>query len=230
MQFKFEDLISKISSRNHDVVFLIDTTTDMKDVIGNIKNAINHFYEENLKTCQYLYKNDPSQYNLRVRTIWFGGAGKQHGDSGFLILPEEGNKFNRFLESIEIGKDEGCVEECIDTVLEAMKADWVQTEGIKRHIIVLFTKASVHSPEKPNESILKKVEEFQHAWLLEDDERIRYPHIRKYSRQLVVFSPYEYPWNELETTLDYLIPEDIARFSNGEPEPLSNLIACIHYY
>ena len=111
-----------------------------------------------------------------------------------------------------------------------MKADWVQTEGIKRHIIVLFTKASVHSPEKPNESILKKVEEFQHAWLLEDDERIRYPRIRKYSRQLVVFSPSEYPWNELETTLDYLIPEDIARFSNVEPEPLSNLIACIHYY
>lgn len=128
-----------------DIVFCIDATGSMENIIERVKkNAVN-FYNDVTNAMINAKKNINS---LRVKIITFRDY-LEDGDNAMLMtdffsLPEQSYDFESCINSIEAFGGGDDPEDGLEALAYAIKSDWT-TEGVKRRqIIVVWTDAPVH--------------------------------------------------------------------------------------
>lgn len=137
---------------NIDVVFVIDKTCSMTNIIEEVKRntlKFRHMLEEKLEE-ERKYIN-----MLRVKVITFGCIGEDGQRafrySDFYELPEEESKFDKFVSDIHA--EGGGDESGLNALAMALQSKWTKG-GKTRHIVIMFTDENSHELErhykKPN--------------------------------------------------------------------------------
>ena len=129
-----------------DIVFCIDMTSDMtarESLVEFMKMGKENFRESLTKDgC-----GGPD--NLRVRFVLFRDYGCDNDpmvESKFFNIDTEYGDAISFLEAQPYPSGGGdMAENSLEALALAMKSDWIKTEGIRRHVIILAT----DGPAKP---------------------------------------------------------------------------------
>ncbi len=154
-----------------DIVFVIDATGSMDDLIGIVKQNALNFYTD---LMDIMSKKSKSIQTLRIKVIAFRDYLADRQDAmlttGFFNLPDEANDFRDTVNSIEAfgGGDEP--EDGLEALAFAIRSKW-NTESVKkRQIIVVWSDASTHrlgygSPESTYpKSMAKDFNELTRWW------------------------------------------------------------------
>ncbi|MBQ7875783.1 MAG: VWA domain-containing protein [Clostridia bacterium] len=156
---------------NVDMVFCIDCTGSMDNIIDIVKNNALNFYQDVTKVMEQKNKHITQ---LRVRVVAFRDYIADGQDAmlvtDFFRLPEEAAEFEQCVRSLQAdgGGDEP--EDGLEALAYAIKSNW-DTEGMKkRQVIVVWTDAETHalgfgkeSPYYPN-GMAKDISELSSWW------------------------------------------------------------------
>lgn len=130
---------------NVDLVFCIDATGSMDNVINIVKNNALNFYKD---VTEAMSKKSKVINKLRIKIIAFRDYLADGDDAmlntDFFILPDEADDFSKIVKSIQAkgGGDEP--EDGLEALAYAIRSKW-DTEGMKkRQVIVVWSDASTH--------------------------------------------------------------------------------------
>lgn len=130
---------------NVDMVFCIDCTGSMGNIIEIVKNNALNFYQDVTDAMDKKHKHITQ---LRVRVVAFRDYIADKDDAmlvtDFFKLPQEAEEFEKCVRSLKAdgGGDEP--EDGLEALAYAIKSKW-DTGGIKkRQVIVVWTDASTH--------------------------------------------------------------------------------------
>jgi len=184
-----------------DLVFVIDVTGSMGDVLNNVKAMAINFEKE---LNEEMNLRNKSVESLRVRVVSFRDLGEEGlgaiSTTQFFNLPTEEDSFRAVLDSLDPlgGGDEA--ESGLEALWVAIRSPWRKAALKSRHIIVMFTDASAHELGKfPFKSLQdaiavpKTLGEMQGRWGDAGDPGL----MNVASKRLVLFAPDAYPWNEI---------------------------------
>ena len=131
---------------NVDLVFVIDSTGSMSNLIDQVKSNALNFYPDLIKVMEAKKKHINS---LRIRVVAYRDYMADGADAmlttDFFQLPDEAEDFRDTVNSIEAqgGGDEP--EDGLEAVAFAMRSKWNNESGTKkRQIIVVWSDASTH--------------------------------------------------------------------------------------
>lgn len=156
---------------NVDLVFCIDATGSMENLIDTVKNNALNFHSDLMETMKS--KNKVIQ-QVRVRVIAFRDYLADGEDammmSEFFNLPEQAEDFKNCLSYIQANGGGDIPEDSMEALAYAIRSPW-ETSGIKkRHVITLWTDAPAHpigygkaSPEYP-ENMAESFDELTKWW------------------------------------------------------------------
>ena len=235
---------------NVDIVFVIDVTRSMDPIIDMVKRTALSFrdlLEEKLKSSHHVINN------LRIKVIWFRDfyydGNQAYGESDFFELPEQKEDFHKYVESLEAKGGGDLPESSLEALTMAMRSDFVQTGDSRRHIIALFTDDGAHPLEdydklveeaakescRPTmypDNMPKDIEEFYRMWQKKDEETqeaLGVYNLDPKGRRLVLFAPDAYPWNDLETDLEYVFRKPIEAGQGGKDLVSDDMAAMLAY-
>lgn len=189
---------------NIDICLVIDKTKSMEPYIETVKENALRLHKDIRDSLEKDDKYGQKHVDrLRVRVIWFGDYKSDLNPmilSPFLTLPEDNEKFERFVNGVQAegGGDEP--EDALEALAYAMRSDWC--DGFKkRHVIALFTDASAHqlghckdAPKYPKENMPKDFGELSAMWGDEDDPG----EMDYYAKRLLLFAPENSaPWHTI---------------------------------
>ena len=154
-----------------DLVFCIDATGIMDNLINTVKNNALNFYSDLTRVMKE--KNKVIQ-QIRVRVIAFRDYLADGEDammqSDCFILPEQAEDFKDCLSYIESIGGGDIPEDSLEALAYAIRSPWINTGIKKRHIIALWTDAPAHPlgygkehPEYP-EKMAKDFDELTKWW------------------------------------------------------------------
>ena len=130
---------------NVDIVFVIDATGSMSDLIDIVKNNAINFHSD-IQTV--MSKKGKTIQDFRIKVIAFRDYIADGEDAmlrtDFFNLPEETEAFKETVNSISAfgGGDEP--EDGLEALAFAIRSQWT-TEGLKRRqLIVVWSDASTH--------------------------------------------------------------------------------------
>lgn len=130
---------------NVDMVFCIDCTGSMGNIIDMVKNNALNFYQDVTSSMEQKHKHISQ---LRVRVVAFRDYLADGKDAmlvtDFFNLPQQAEQFEKCVRSLraEGGGDEP--EDGLEALAYAIKSKW-DTEGMKRRqVIVVWTDAPTH--------------------------------------------------------------------------------------
>jgi hypothetical protein len=136
-----------------DIALCIDATGSMYPVIDQVKHAALNFHPD---LAEALKREDKHVDELRVKVIVFrdfdADGANAINESKFYRLPDEAGGFSSFVNDIRVdgGGDEP--ESAYEALALAMQSDWTNSGDRRRHVIVLWTDATVHPIEKSKRS------------------------------------------------------------------------------
>ena len=130
---------------NVDMVFCIDCTGSMDNIIDIVKNNALNFYQDVTATMEKKHKHISQ---LRVRVVAFRDYLADGKDAmlvtNFFKLPEEAVDFERCVRSLQADGGGDDPEDGLEALAYAIKSKW-DTEGMKkRQVIVVWTDAPTH--------------------------------------------------------------------------------------
>lgn len=130
---------------NVDMVFCIDCTGSMDNIIEIVKNNALNFYEDVTRAMEEKRKHISQ---LRVRVVAFKDYLADGKDAmlvtDFFKLPEESADFERCVRSLQADGGGDDPEDGLEALAYAIKSKW-DTEGMKkRQVIVVWTDAETH--------------------------------------------------------------------------------------
>lgn len=130
---------------NVDMVFCIDCTGSMENIIEIVKNNALNFYQDVTGVMEKKHKHITQ---LRVRVVAFRDyiADKEKAMmvTDFFKLPQEAVDFERCVRSLRAEGGGDDPEDGLEALAYAMKSNW-DKEGMKRRqVIVVWTDASTH--------------------------------------------------------------------------------------
>ena len=130
---------------NVDMVFCIDCTGSMDNIIDIVKNNALNFYQDVTTTME---KKNKHITQLRVRVVAFRDYLADGKDAmlvtNFFRLPEEAADFEKCVRSLQADGDGDDPEDGLEALAYAIKSKW-DTEGMKkRQVIVVWTDAATH--------------------------------------------------------------------------------------
>ena len=139
---------------NVDIVFVIDATGSMGNLIETVKKMIPDFYRATVKALDEKNKHVDV---LRIKVIFFRDFLEYEVDrfaplmeTDFFILSDQYNDqsdmLSRSIESIEARGGGDIPEDGLEALARAMQSDWCKPldNHKRRHIIVVFTDAPTH--------------------------------------------------------------------------------------
>lgn len=130
---------------NVDMVFCIDCTGSMDNIIEIVKNNALNFYQDVTNVMEQKNKHITQ---LRVRVVAFRDYVADGEDAmlvtDFFNLPQEAEEFEQCVRSLKADGGGDDPEDGLEALAYAIKSDW-NTEGMKkRQVIVVWTDAETH--------------------------------------------------------------------------------------
>ena len=193
---------NSLSKYTVDIVFVIDATGSMGELINEVKRMAAGF-DTNL--VDGLRAEKKGIESLRARVVIFRDVHEEGDDaiqwSQFFDLPSQGREFTDHIESIEAmgGGDEP--ESALDALWVAIRSPWRKSRFKSRQIIVLFTDASSHPPSGRNPrnfqdavSFASSIHEVQSGW----GTAARPGMMDSRAKRLLIFAPDVHPWTEID--------------------------------
>lgn len=191
-----------------DLVFCIDATGSMGNVIEMVKNNALHFYSDVTKA---MAEKNKTIDKLRVRIVAFRDY-IADGDDAMLVtdffnLPEQTEDFERCVHSIEAFGGGDDPEDGLEALGYAIKSDW-STEGVKkRQVIVVWTDAQTHNigygksaGNYPN-GMAASFDELTSWW----GDRQNNGFINQNAKRLLLFAPDGPAWSTISDVWDNVI-------------------------
>lgn len=190
---------------NVDLVFCIDATGSMDNVLDMVKSNALHFYEDVSASMQAKQK---VINRLRIRLVVYRDYLADGDDAmlttDFFTLPDDRDPFQQCVNSIRAfgGGDEP--EDGMEALAFAIRSPW-DTEGVKRRqVIVVWTDASTHeigfgrrAPNYPPE-MAASFAELTDWW--GDCQNGGY--IDQSAKRLLLFAPDAEYWNSIMNNWD----------------------------
>ena len=213
--------INYMMTYNVDMVFCIDCTGSMDNIIDIVKNNALNFYNDVTETME---KKNKHITQLRVRVVAFRDY-LADGDRAMLVtdffkLPEQAVDFETCVRSLKAEGGGDDPEDGLEALAYAIKSNW-DTEGMKkRQVIVVWTDAATHklgygsdSPYYPN-GMAKDLSELSQWWGGADDSGF----IDNNAKRLLLFAPDEEDWNIISNNWD-----NVLHFPSTAGDGLSEL-------
>lgn len=195
-------------SYNVDLVFVIDATGSMTDLIDIVKTNALNFYPDVQEVMQ---KKGKTIQSLRIKVIAFRDYLEDKEDAmlrtDFFQLPGDNDRFHEAVNSIEAfgGGDEP--EDGLEALAFAIRSKW-NAEGMKRRqIIVVWSDASTHAlgygksvPNYPK-SMAADFSELTRWWGDKQNEG----YMNHNAKRLIMFTPDVPGWSDITQTWDNVI-------------------------
>lgn len=193
---------------NVDIVFVIDATGSMTDLIDVVKkNAIN--FQSDIQ--EVMSKKGKTIQDFRIKVIAFRDYIADGKDAmlktDFFNLPDETQEFQDTVNSISAfgGGDEP--EDGLEALAFAIRSKW-NTEGLKRRqLIVVWSDASTHTLgfgkhiENYPKSMAADFNELTKWWGDKDNEG----YMDYNSKRLILFTPDVPGWSDIRNSWDNVI-------------------------
>lgn len=194
---------------NVDMVFCIDVTASMGDLLDKVKERALHFYEDVMKKME---EKNKSIQNMRIRVIAFrdylADAELAMMATQFFRLPEQAEEFKEAISSLEPLGGGDIPEDGLEALAYAIKSGWNKEGDKRRSIIVLWTDASTHEIGYAKKSAYypkgmpQTFSELTAWW---GDVQIPSPYIENAGKRLVLFAPKEPYWEQISATWNNVI-------------------------
>lgn len=133
------------SSYNVDLVFCIDTTGSMRDLINMVKRNALSLYDDIQRELREHHKNID---RMRVRVVAFkdylADGDRAISISDFFEMPAEAPGLEECVTGLEADGGGDTPEDGLEALAYAMRSPW-NSEGLKkRHIIIVWSDAPTH--------------------------------------------------------------------------------------
>ena len=180
-----------------DIIFVIDATGSMQNLIDEVKARALSMYQDIVAGLKAKRRRVTK---LRIKILAFRDVyvdANPFEESEFFTLPEESEELKSFVENIRAvgGGDEP--ESSLEALCMALKAKFQENRQNRkaRQIIVLLTDASAHRLDNPQRAgdqnypadIPADLKGVETLWAEMDF----------HAKRLVVFAPNVWPWNEI---------------------------------
>lgn len=131
---------------NVDMVFCIDCTGSMENIIELVKNNALNFYTDVTNAMEIKHKHINQ---LRVRVVAFRDYLADGEDAmlvtDFFKLPEDAANFEACVRSLKADGGGDDPEDGLEALAYAIKSKWDTESMKKRQVIVVWTDAATHS-------------------------------------------------------------------------------------
>lgn len=216
---------------NVDMVFCIDCTGSMENIIEIVKNNALNFYQDVTGVMEAKHKHISQ---LRVRVVAFRDyiADKEKAMmvTDFFKLPQEAEEFERCVRSLKAEGGGDDPEDGLEALAYAMKSNW-DKEGMKRRqVIVVWTDAATHplgfgksSGYYPN-GMANDIRELSAWW----GGAQQTGYMDNNAKRLLLFAPDAPDWNVISQNWDKVLhfPSEAGNgLANLEYEEIINTIS-----
>ena len=210
-----------------DVVFVIDGTGSMQNLLDAVKsNALT--LHSRIMTA--LGTKQRTVLTTRVKVIIYRDVyvdSESLVESDFFTLPEQGEQFRSFVESVRAigGGDEP--ESGLEALHTAIHSDWNQDPRAvrRRQIIILMTDASAHALDDPQRAVDPMYPKGMPATLLDlYEEWLEEDYINGQGKRLALFSPNKDPWPIISSQWDKVTFQPCAAGNGISAEKLNDVI------
>ncbi len=192
---------------NVDLVFCIDSTGSMENIINIVKqNAINFYHDVTMA----MQRKNKVINQLRIRIISFRDY-LEDGENAmlttdFFCLPEEAQLFSDVVNSIEADGGGDPPEDGLEALAFAIRSPWTQ-EGVKRRqVIVVWTDDATHdlgfgaaAPNYPPE-MARNFAELTSWWGNKQGGYMDFS-----AKRLILYAPDLPSWNLISNTWDNVL-------------------------
>lgn len=193
---------------NVDMVFCIDATGSMDNIISIVqKNALN-FYQD-VKNC--MEEKGKHVDTLRVRVVAFRDYLADGKDAmlvtNFFKLPDDADNLKKCVESLVAKGGGDDPEDGYEALAYAIKSKWNNENAKKRHVIVLWTDDDAHklgfgssSKYYPN-GMAKDIQELTSWW-----GHMNAPgFMNQEAKRLILFAPDKPSWKQISDNWDKVL-------------------------
>ncbi len=207
---------------NVDMVFCIDCTGSMGNIIEIVKKNALNFYQD---VTDVMDKKRKKISQLRVRVVAFRDYAYDKENAmmvtEFFKLPQEAEEFEKCVRSLRASGGGDDPEDGLEALAYAIKSKW-DTEGKKkRQVIVVWTDAPTHplgygkdSGYYPN-GMAKDLKELSSWW-----GGVQYNgFVDNNAKRLLLFAPDAPDWNIISENWD-----NVLHFPSEAGNGLSNLV------
>jgi len=193
---------------NVDMVFCIDCTGSMDNIIDIVKNNALNFYQD---VTNVMASKNKHISQLRVRVVAFrdylADAENAMLVTDFFKLPEQATDFEKCVRSLVADGGGDDPEDGLEALGYAIKSPW-ETEGTKkRQVIVVWTDAATHklgfgksSPYYPN-GMAADLNELTTWWGSVQETGF----IDRNAKRLVLYAPDAPDWNIISQNWDNVL-------------------------
>lgn len=217
---------------NVDMVFCIDCTGSMDNIIEIVKNNALNFYRDVTNVMEAKNKHITQ---LRVRVVAFRDYVADGNEAmlvtDFFKLPEEAEAFERCVRSLEAKGGGDDPEDGLEALAYAIKSKWDVDAMKKRQVIVVWTDAATHplgfgakSANYPN-GMAKDIRELT-AWWCGGAQEAGF--VDNNAKRLLLFAPDAPDWNVISQNWDNVLhfPSEAGDgLQNIEYEEIINVIS-----
>ncbi|MBE6681251.1 MAG: VWA domain-containing protein [Ruminococcaceae bacterium] len=206
---------------NVDMVFCIDCTGSMDNIIDIVKNNALNFYQDVTNVMEQKHKHISQ---LRVRVVAFRDYLADGKDAmrvtDFFKLPEQADEFEKCVRSLKAEGGGDDPEDGLEALAYAIKSNW-DTEGLKkRQVVVVWTDAATHplgygaSSEYYPKGMAKDIAELSQWW--GGAQQVGF--VDNNAKRLLLFAPNEPFWNVISQNWD-----NVLHFPSTAGDGLSDL-------
>lgn len=194
---------------NVDIVMCIDATGSMGPLIKMVKANVISFYND---FTARLAEKDKNVNEVRVKVIAFrdylADGEKAMLMSDFFRLPDQTAEFEALVNSIEPMGGGDDPEDGLEALAYAIKSKWNNSEGKKRHVIVLWTDDAAHelgfgrsAPNYPAR-MAKDFNELSEWWGVgQSSSNV----MDRKSKRLLIYAPPKESWTTIASTWDNVL-------------------------
>lgn len=218
-------------SYNVDMVFCIDCTGSMDNIIEIVKNNALNFYQDVTNAMEKKHKYISQ---LRVRVVAFrdyaADKDKAMMVTDFFKLPQEEMEFERCVHSLKAEGGGDDPEDGLEALAYAIKSKW-DTQGMKkRQVIVVWTDAPTHplgygrNVENYPRNMAKDIKELSSWWSGSQQTGF----VDNNAKRLLLFAPDAPDWNVISQNWDNVLhfPSEAGKgLANLEYEEIINTIS-----
>lgn len=204
-----------------DMVFVIDATGSMSNIIDIVKNNALNFYND---VCAKMIRKGKTVDKLRVRVVAFRdyvADGKEAMlVTDFFNLPEQAETFEKCVRSLEAKGGGDDPEDGLEALAYAIKSKWSEEGMKKRQVIVVWSDASTHElgfgkdVENYPKNMAKNLGELTAWW----GDRQNPGYMNQQAKRLLLYTPDEPGWSFISENWD-----NVLHFPSEAGEGLSEV-------